>query len=411
MPKPRILTSAAGTARRFPGAIEVNPNATSRAPLVPALCWFAAANMLLLLFVFRGALWGGALLAPLDIPPALFTQYQYVQPAQPPVPANHHIIDAIYYDLPLQKTIYESYRRGEAPWWDPYSFAGRPLLADAHINGTDWVRVLCYRLLPFEAAYNWTRILHFLISGLGMLLLLRAFGFEAFVSVMLALTYEFAGGFACFFCHPWVQASFLFYPFLWLLWDAAWRTSLGWREGVAGVLAAGVFYSGNIQSHAYLPVFALAFCGGYAGRSRAGWGRALRIVAVSGLLGALLAAPVLLNEIEFYALGLHMTAPSPPLGLLAGAASLSGLYPWLLGTFRTLDVGRVLGFSGLGFCVYIGSAAFVLALLALRAPLAAAFVARRRMAAWLVFFYFGLILSTPLRVALYTRSCGLALIA
>ena len=157
----------------------MNPNTASRAPLASALCWFAAANVLLLLFVFRGALWGGALLAPLDIPPALFTQYRHVLPAQPPVPANHYIIDGIYYDLPLQKTIHEAYRSGEMPWWDPYSFAGRPLLADAHINGTDWVRVLCDRLLPFEAAYNWTRILHFFISGLGMLLLLRAFGFES----------------------------------------------------------------------------------------------------------------------------------------------------------------------------------------------------------------------------------------
>ena len=87
----------------------------------------------------------------------------------------------------MQKTIYDGYRRGEIPWWDPYSFAGRPLLADAHVNGTDWIRVLLYRLLPFEAAYNWTRLAHFLITGLGMLLLLRAFNFELFVSVRLLL--------------------------------------------------------------------------------------------------------------------------------------------------------------------------------------------------------------------------------
>ena len=55
------------------------------------------------------------------------------------------------------------------PWWDPYNYGGRPLLADAHINGTDPVRCLAYWLLPFELAYNWTLIGHSLLAGISML--------------------------------------------------------------------------------------------------------------------------------------------------------------------------------------------------------------------------------------------------
>jgi hypothetical protein len=103
------------------------------------------------------------------------------------VPANQHIIDGVEYDLPNQRTIYESYQRGDIPWWDPYTVGGRPFLADAIISAVDPVRVLLYRLLPFEVAYNWTLVTHFLIGGLMMLLLLRHHGFGQWVCVWLAI--------------------------------------------------------------------------------------------------------------------------------------------------------------------------------------------------------------------------------
>lgn len=386
----------------------------TRIPLGRALLWFLLANALLLPLIFGGALWGNALLAPLDIPPALFPHYRHVDPDQDPVPANHFIVDGIFYDLPVQKTVYDAYQRGEIPWWDPYSLGGRPLLADAHINGTDPFRVIFYHLLPFELAFNWTRIAHFLFAGLAMLLLLRHLGFRLDTCVLLALAHEFAGGFAMNISHPWIQASFLYYPFLWLLWDGAWGRMFGWRDGVAGLLAAGVFYSGNLQSHTYLPLFALAFCLGYASKSPGAWKRALAIVATTGFIGACLAAPVLLNQLELYVLGVRLTPPLAENSLwkswLSGIASLSAIYPWMFGTFRTLDVGKWIGESGLGFSVYAGSVVFCLALVGLFPRTNSAPSPAKRMAVWLLALYFGLVLSTPLKAFLYTRSSGLALL-
>jgi hypothetical protein len=392
----------------------VNSGSFIRVPLRTALLWYLLANAVLLPFIFGDALWGKSLLAPLDIAPALFPKYRYVDPARVPIPANHIVIDGLIYDLPLQKMIHAAYRRGEVPWWDPYSLGGRPLLADAHVNGTDVFRVALDRLLPFELAFNWTRVTHFFLSGLGTLLLLRHLGFRAATCVLLAATHEFAAGSALFFCHPWIQGSFLFYPFLWLLWDSAMKRSFGWREGVAGVLAAGIFFSGNLQSHVYLPLFALAFCFGYAGKSFQAWKRAAGIIVTTGLLGAALAAPVLLNELELFFVGVRVSNlpapgqwPSWPSGLM----SLSGIFPWMLGTFRTLDLSKPVGEGGLGFAAYAGSVAFALTLagLFLRNPSGPS--PARRMAVWLLMIYFGLILSTPLKAFLYTRSSGLALLA
>src|SRR6266480_4316706 len=107
--------------------------------------WFVVAELVASAFAFHGALWGRELLAPLDIAPALFRNYRYIDSASSGIPANHHIIDQLTYDLPIQWTIYHACRHGEIPWWNPYSFCGRPLLADAHINGTDPFRLLLYR--------------------------------------------------------------------------------------------------------------------------------------------------------------------------------------------------------------------------------------------------------------------------
>jgi hypothetical protein len=134
-------------------------------------------------------------LAPVDIAPTIFSKYRYVDPSAGEVPANHYIIDQLTYDLPLQYTIYGAYRRGEIPWWDPYDYAGRPLLADAHVNGTDPIRIICYLTLPFVSAYNWNLILKSILTGLGMFLLLRHLHFVFSISLPLALTFQFAGCF------------------------------------------------------------------------------------------------------------------------------------------------------------------------------------------------------------------------
>ena len=34
------------------------------------------------------------------------------------------IIDGVGYDLPMQRTVYESYHRGDIPRWDPYTCGG-----------------------------------------------------------------------------------------------------------------------------------------------------------------------------------------------------------------------------------------------------------------------------------------------
>lgn len=371
---------------------------------------FLLANALLALFVFRGALWGSSLLAPLDIAPSLFSKYRALDPKAPETPWNHYIIDQLTYDLPLQYTIHDSLRSGVVPWWDPYTYGGRPFLADAHISGTDPIRVLTHLVLPFELAYNWARVLHFLLAGIGMYLVLRRLKFAASHAALLALTWEFAGFQARLFGHPWLEAVSLCYPWLWLAWTKAIHENLLLNTAASGLMVAWAFYAGNLQSHAYVVLFAFAFLLGHGWGSKVQFLRTLVAVGISGGAGAALAAPVILGQIDLFAHGVRLVEPiDSRFAWLSGLISLSAVFPWACGTFRTIDIGRLFSISGLGFHLFIGSAGFVLAMRGV-------FKARQqppgRAEAWrtavcLVFLYLVVILSTPLLNVFYTRCAAL----
>ena len=373
------------------------------------ILWFLLAEIVACGFVFRDALWGGSLLAPLEIAPALFSKYQFLDPNLGGIPANHYLIDQLDYNLPIQRTIYETLRQGEMPWWDPWSFCGRPLLADATISGTDPIRCLLYLSLPFEAAYNWTRILHSVLSGLGMWLLLVRGGFKPWITLPLALAYQFAGCQALYFGHPWIQASFVYYPFLWLAWEEAMQRRRWLGMALASVCVALIFYSGNLQSHAFVVVFGLAFLTGQARLNWREWLRWSPLLIGTGLVGACLAAPALVGQLEFYSISTRTGASLfRPLSLLAGPGSLTAVYPWCLGTFRTLDLGKFCGPTSLGFSLFIGSAAFVLAGLGAWRPLPRAeWLTWKRISLVLCGAYL-LIISTPLVNLFYMRTAPMA---
>lgn len=317
---------------------------------------FLLVSLAVSLGVYRNAMWGAKLLAPLDLGPDIFQHYAFMDAQADGIPDNHYIIDQFTYDLPLQYAVYNAYRAGEIPWWDPYTYGGRPLLADAHINGTDPIRLLCYFTLPFELAYNWNYILRGIVTGLGMFALLRFLGIQPALAILLGLAYQFAGWFAIHFGHPWIQGAFVYYPFLWVAWSRGLTRNFGTQAAWSILLAACVFYSGNLQSHTYLALFAAAFLLAVVWKERLYFWRAVFLTSLTGIIGGLLAAPVLLNQLEFFLIGVRTPSAAGPWWQFFGSAvlSLCAFYPWMLGTFRTLDVGRVVMASGMSYFLFAG---------------------------------------------------------
>ncbi len=378
---------------------------------------FVSASAAILAALFFRAMIGRELLAPLDLAPTLFEHYAWADPDSGRVPDNHYVIDQLTYDLPLQRQIHAAVQQGQLPWWTPLDLGGRPLLADAHINGTDPLRLLLYRCLPFEAAYNWNLLLHSWLAGLGAFCLLRSLGSRPFFAGVLALTWQFSGPMTLYFGHPWIQSAFVAYPFLWLAWNRMAKGASAVALGGAALATAWALLGGNLQSHAYLPLFALAWLAGTCWTEPKAWLRLLPWVAASGLLGALIAAPALAPELDLYRQTQRLPALTFKL-IHAGAApaSLSFLFPWALGTFKTVDASKLFGQSTLGFQLFVGLPAGLAALGALflrqsaNPEQPASRPANRRVAGLLLLGYL-LILATPAVLFLYTRIAPLMTLA
>ena len=376
-------------------------------------CSFLLVSLALTLVLFWPAAIGKKLLVPLDIPSNLFAKFKYMDPAAIGVPANHYVIDLVLGDVSRNWLVHEAWQRGEMPWWDPYTDGGKPLPAEANaVNISDPIKILLFHLLPFEQAYNWVRIVPFIVSGLTAFCLLRHLRFNFGPAMWGALLYQFAGCNAVMFSGPTVQASFSYYPLLWLLWDrGATEGKILWFA-MSALVAALIFLSGNLQSHSYPFLFAFAFGIGY------GWRRPRRMfflalgMALALGLGLCLAAPFLFSQVELFALSIRRMQPTASsIGMLSGLASIVAVFPWAFGTFRTVDLSKFLGQSALGFWIYIGSAALLIALLGACVRVAACTREsdRKRTALVLVGVYFA-VCSTPLLRFLYTRTAWLAVL-
>jgi len=387
--------------------LSVNEPAPTRAP------WhyhaaFAALSLILTWFIYAGAVTGRDLLAPLDLGPIFNPTYKWVNPDVGKEPANHYESDIYSHELPRQFAIYQALRRGEFPWWEPYTQNGRPLVADAHISGTDPIRLGLYCFLPFETAYNWSKIIPTLLCGLGAYLLLRRLGFMGWIAVFSALAYQFAANH--FEQTPLsVLSSFAYYALLWWAWDSLVENFRGWLFALSAWLAASIFLAGNQQSHAYFALFTMCFLVGYGLKHRAVWRRLLVVLAGSWVVGCLIALPILVAQVELFRLCTRVpSATGYRLEWLTGLCNLTAVFPWLTGTFKTIDAAKVFDQYAVGFHLYLGSVALALAAGGVALYFVEKITAPFVRTALLLTATYEFICLTPLLRFLYTRASDLA---
>lgn len=372
---------------------------------------FVALSLACMWFVFGGAMTGKSILAPLDLAVKMASPYSGLEAQSNSIPQNHYVADILSHELPRQYSIYKALNRGEFPWWDPYTDGGRPLIAEAHASGSDPLRMGLYLAFPFVTAYNASKLIESFLFALGAYLLFRHRNYPGWICIAGAVTYQFATSHALFETPLSVDSSFAYYALLWWAWERYLDSARRLWLGLAALLCACIIMAGNQQSHVYLALFGLCFVAGYGFKNRALWKR-LGVAVVGGAaLGALIALPVLIPQFEVFLLCHREMLPSTGLSMyLTGGANISAIFPWMLGTFRTLDLSKVVQQSQIGFCIYFGSAGFILAL-------AGAFIYSRskqsdaflRTAVILCLAYF-FICSTPLVRSLYLRCSNLAVL-
>ena len=361
---------------------------------------FLVGSLLVSSVVYRSALTGHQIIAPLDIPTKLFPEF--VGESGYDVPENHYIIDQITYDLPLQHLIHSAVRAGSEPWWDPYTLDGRPLFADAHINAYDPVRRLCYAVFSaFSLAYNWTIVVKGLLAGLGCFLLLQRIRRDLPINAILALAFQFSGSYAHYIGHPWVQGSTLYVPYL-VLGMCELMTDRRLKGfALVTLSSAGFLLAGNLQSYAHFALFALVLLASFT------WTFGKRMLAMLPItvaalgLAAMATSFVWVHVIELFLTGGRgFSFDFRLISILSGPVAL-GLspVPWLLGSHIVPDLSKIVASqgtnSGLAFNLFVGSttallaaaSVFVRSKTALRDPPSSVVLALRRMSLGLLIGY------------------------
>lgn len=253
--------------------------------------------------------------------------------------------------------------RGELPFMGLDQGLGRPLWIRAGVlyPGT-WLAVGAARL-AFGDPHRWLELLllaHLALAGLGAYLLARQAGASARGAALGGVTYGLSGMLLCL-AHNWMPAVLVAAWLPWLLWlqarvlDPARGTRAAWVALAIGWALVG--YTGHPQFVLHAGVVAVLFALEAAAPLRT---RAFALLA--GVVGALLAAPLLLPQWEAArASGFHTGGALPLASFLHNGLTLDAL----AGVVAPARLAPALGATRPGAWTHLGFPALLFAALGL----------------------------------------------
>ncbi len=199
--------------------------------------------------------------------------------------------------LPWRDYMLEAWRSGEVPFWNPYTFLGTPFLANSQ-SAVLYPLHLIWALTPFsaEGLVRFSAFFHVFWAGLGVTVLIRAFGGSHWGALVGALSFQLGA-----FILGWLELPSVLMTASWIPWT------------LAGVL---VVWDRGWRALPWLLSFPMMFLAGH-----------LQIAAFGSMAAFLLLAWLLIVEEE------RKRVVAPVVGLvLCGLVALPQLLP-------TLDAG------------------------------------------------------------------------
>jgi len=175
-----------------------------------------AASMALLALVtamFFPALFGGKILAPLDITTRMLAPWN--ETAHGVKAHNQSPSDAVSQYLPYRLFAEKSFKEDGYIGWNPYEMGGYSLAGNTMALPGSWPMQL-HRFLPFKDAWNLGIIGEFLIAGSGMLVFLRGRKLPWLPCLIGTVAFMFNAQFIIWIYHRWTLGSFCWMP--WVLW-------------------------------------------------------------------------------------------------------------------------------------------------------------------------------------------------
>jgi len=175
---------------------------------------------------------------------------------------NFLITDPVRQQYPWRELVVSAEKKLELPLWNPYSFAGTPLLANFQ-SGSFYVFNILFFAMPFHVAWSLIIFLGPLMAGIFMLAYLNNLRLNKWGSLMGAISYTFCG-----FSIAWMEWGAITHVALWLplillsidkmVAKTKDKKILGWSLIYLFSLTSA-FFAGHLQTFFYLGVFSFAY--------------------------------------------------------------------------------------------------------------------------------------------------------
>jgi len=102
--------------------------------------------------------------------------------------------------IPWSRFLADSLDTLSLPLWTPYMHSGFPILAEGQIGAFYPPNLILFFLLPFEAAYTYNIILHFVLAGIFMYIYTRQINMSKVGATISVLVFLFGSGYGgCFY--------------------------------------------------------------------------------------------------------------------------------------------------------------------------------------------------------------------
>ncbi|MEI6819287.1 MAG: hypothetical protein WCL19_06760 [Verrucomicrobiota bacterium] len=319
--------------------------------------------------MFFPALFGGKIVAPLDITKTLLAPWK--EDSNGAKPHNHMTIDAVTQYLPYHIFAAQSIKADGYIGWNPYEMGGVSLAGNTMALPGNWTMQL-HRFFPFVQAWNLGIEAEFLIAGIGMLVFLRSRSLPWLACLLGAIAYMGNSQFVIWIYHRWALSSFCWMP--WVLWSAAhglsWK-NLNTRQLLLPFFLTLALIGGTLQHMVFVVLACGCVVAGGIPRWKSahkewptitGWGLAFVLAAAMAAFTVIPQIIAYFTNIEIGhtrgGLGYPEGISQPFFNLLAIPAQI---WPWLMGEPQSCDAWRLLKFSLMDLA-YLGTIPMVLAI-------------------------------------------------
>ncbi|HYK07958.1 MAG TPA: YfhO family protein [Candidatus Eisenbacteria bacterium] len=172
---------------------------------------------------------------------------------------NFLITDPVRQQYPWRFEAVLQERLGQLPLWNPYNFAGTPLMANQQ-SGAFLPFNLLFFILPFPYAWSLLIVIQPLLAGIFMYLYLKNLKLGLIPSIVGSIAFAFSGFFIAWLEWGTIDMSALWLPLIFLSVDNAFRSE---RKGVWwGLYFLSLIFSflaGHLQTFFYIVLISHAY--------------------------------------------------------------------------------------------------------------------------------------------------------